>query len=253
MLFRSLLNAASFSNQTVYKNAIRRIRQAAGLKQNRRLRDDANFYIHYSALIHLNNSRGLNLTHERKIKEAESFIENNKHKFPGIRLSNFYFDLAKSYFFLYDFEKANDILHEIYQNQPVKGQAIDFYVHSRLLYCLTCFELNQVDLMISAAKSVAEFMKRNLVYFNFEKRIINFIVKDLPFFQSKSPEVKMKKFQKLKSEFDLIFDSPYEAQVLKYFNYYLWIENKIAQYQAKAKKKETFEEPNLFINGLPRM
>ena len=80
--------------------------------------------------------------------------------------------------------------------------------------------------MISTANSVTEFMKRNAVFFSFEKKILRFILRELPTIQEKSKPERIKKFEKLRAELDSIFESGYERKVLNYFDYYYWIDAK---------------------------
>lgn len=227
-----ILTSSSLAKQTLYSKGLNKLKNIALLDHSKRLKDDCSFYMHISELIHFNNQRNIK-SEDKFIKAAEKYIENNKHKFSIIRVNNFYFDLAKSYFYIRNYNKAFILLNEIYQNLNVKGTSVDFYTHSRLLFCLTCYEIDEKDLMISVAKSVAEFMKRNNIYYKFEKRIINFIVKELPFLEIRKNKASVDNFEKLKSDFDIIFRSEYELKVLNYFDYYSWIYQKIEFYNSK--------------------
>jgi hypothetical protein len=192
-------------------------------QHNKRFKQDGLFYLHLSKLIHLNRNRA-SKSRSRVILEAEYFIEQNKQNFSVVRLNNFYFDLAKSYFYLNNFRKAFGIFNEIYHKLYTKDYTIDFYTHSRILYSLTCYEIGEIDLMVSTANSVTEFIKRNSLFFKFEKKILRFIIRELPTIQEKSVYERVKKFDKLKTDFDGLFESVYERKVLNYFDYYSWID-----------------------------
>jgi hypothetical protein len=81
--------------------------------------------------------------------------------------------------------------------------------------------------MISTANSVTEFMKRNAVFFKFEKKILRFIIRELPTIHEKSKQERVKKFEKLRAELESIFESDYERKVLNYFDYNHWIDTKM--------------------------
>ena len=82
--------------------------------------------------------------------------------------------------------------------------------------------------MINSAKSTFEFVKRNKLLYDFEKRILKFLINELPkTFQDKSLKLRLSK--KLSSELEIIFKSEYEKSVINYFDYKLWVDEKIIQ------------------------
>jgi hypothetical protein len=121
------------------------------------------------------------------------------------------------------------MLNEIYHNLYTKDQTIDFYTHSRMLFCLVCNEIREIDLMISTANSLTQFMKRNSVFFKFEKKTLRFISRELRTLEQKTIQERVKKFEKLKTDFDRIFESTYERKVLNYFDYNNWIDVQISR------------------------
>jgi hypothetical protein len=219
------LNATSIAGKGGYVSASKKLSELIVLQDKKRFKQDGLFYLNLSKLIHLNRNRTSH-SGPKVVLEAEHFIELNKESFSVFRLNNFYFDLAKSYFYLNDYRKAFKIFNEIYQKFYTKDYTVDFYTHSRILYCLTCFEIGEIDLMISTANSVTEFMKRNAVFFSFEKKILRFILRELPTIQEKSKQERIKKIEKLRAELESIFESDYERKVLNYFDYYYWIDAK---------------------------
>jgi tetratricopeptide (TPR) repeat protein len=224
-IFYNYLNATSISGRGGYVSASKKLSELIVLQDKKRFRQDGLFCLNLSKLIHLNRNRTSH-SGPKVVLEAEHFIELNKESFSVFRLNNFYFDLAKAYFYLNDFRKAFGIFNEIYQKFYTKDYTVDFYSHSRIIYALTCFEIGEIDLMISTANSVTEFMKRNAVFFSFEKKILRFILRELPTIQEKSKPERIKKFEKLRAELDSIFESGYERKVLNYFDYYHWIDAK---------------------------
>ncbi len=222
------LNATSIAGKGGYVSASKKLSELIVLQDKKRFKQDGLFYLNLSKLIHLNRNRASN-TGIKVVLEAESFIDQNKQSFSVIRLNNFYFDLAKSYFYLNDYRKAFKIFNEIYQKFYTKDYTVDFYIHSRILFALTCFEIGELDLMISTANSVTEFMKRNTVFFRFEKKTLRFILRDLPTIQEKSKQERVKKFEKLRAELNSIFESGFERKVLNYFDYNHWIDVQIAR------------------------
>jgi len=220
------LNTASITHNPIYKDGIKKLQQIADSQMSKRSRLDTLFTIHLSKMIHFNHNHK-NIHDYSFIKDAETFIKNNKENFSPNRFNNFYFDLAKAYFYINDYKKSLELLNYIYHNLYTKAHTIDFYTHSRLLFCLTCYEFEEYDLMITVVKSLTEFMKRNKSYHKFEKCIIKFILKELPNMRKESNGAKVIKFQKLKFEINSIFKSQYERKVLVYFDYNFWIENNI--------------------------
>jgi hypothetical protein len=199
---------------------------------NKRLKDDAYFYLHNSELIHFNRNKTSRADY-RYLKDAENFIVENRDNFSTIRVNNFYFDLAKAYISLSDFKKAFVLFNEIYQHLSTKDYTVDFYTHSRLLYCLCCYETGEIELMQSTAKSLAEFMKRNKIYFRFEQILLSFIRRELPALKRKSDKQCLSKLLELKTAIEKIFESSFERKVLNYFDYPAWIELKIERYRAR--------------------
>ena len=88
--------------------------------------------------------------------------------------------------------------------------------------------------MINSAKSTFEFVKRNRLMYGFEKRILKFLINELPkTLQNKS--LKLRHFKKLSSELEIIFKSEYEKSVINYFDYKLWVDEKIIQLESLNK------------------
>jgi hypothetical protein len=88
--------------------------------------------------------------------------------------------------------------------------------------------------MIYSAKATNEFVKRNKVMYDFEKRILKFLINELPkTLQDKS--LKLRLFKKLSSELEIIFNSEYEKSVINYFDYKLWVVKKIIQLESLNK------------------
>jgi tetratricopeptide (TPR) repeat protein len=228
-IFYNYLNAISILGRGGYAQASKKMSELIVHKHNKRLKQDALFYLNLSKLIHLNRNR-TNQSGKKVVMEAEHFIEQNKQSFSVFRLNNFYFDLAKAYFHLHDFKKAFGIFNEIYQKFYTKDYTVDFYTHSRIIYSLTCYEIEEFDLMVSTANSVTEFLKRNSVFFRFEKKFLRFIITELATIQEKSKQERIKKFEKLRMDLDGIFESSYERKVLNYFDYYQWIDTQLARY-----------------------
>lgn len=72
-------------------------------------------------------------------------------------------------------------------------------------------------------------MKRNSVFFKFEKKTLRFISRELRTLEQKTIQERVKKFEKLKTDFDRIFESTYERKVLNYFDYNNWIDVQISR------------------------
>jgi hypothetical protein len=232
----NFITSASIANHPHYDKGVRYLKRLSTQKQGKRLKDDTLFYIHLTELIHFNRNGANNRDH-RFINEAEAFIEKHEDNFSAAGINNYYFDLAKSLFYVGEFGKSYRLLNKIYQKYSTKDQTTDFYAHSRLLFCLVCFEIGELELMFSAAKSVSEFMKRNGVYYKFERRIIGFISSDLLKFNNKTKSAKAVCFEKLKADIELIFNSDYEKKVLNYFDYPLWIDSKLEEFNARSVSK----------------
>jgi tetratricopeptide (TPR) repeat protein len=225
----NLLNVASFTGKEIYRVALKKLKATILSIQNKRIKLDGLLYLHLSNLIHLNRNKP-KLLESKSVEDAEKFIERNKQNFSHIRLNHFYFDLAKSYYYRNDFKKSFSILNEMYQNFYSKDYTIDFNTHSRFLYCLVCYELGEYELLRSTAKSIKDFMERNGILFKFEKRMIRFIMNDLPILLEKPVETRRKKIEKLKSDITLILESNYEKKVLNYFDYYFWIDSQAVRF-----------------------
>jgi hypothetical protein len=193
---------------------------------NSRIKNDAYFYFNLSKLIRQNKNPGT--AYGQEIEAAENYIIKNEQHFSRISINQFYFDLAKCFFNSGNIKKAFSYFNEIYQHLNIKGHTLDFYFHSRLLFCICCFELSEIELMINSAKSTFEFVKRNKLLYGFEKRILKFLINELPkTLQDKS--LKLRLFKKLSSELEIIFKSEYEKSVINYFDYKLWVDEKIIQ------------------------
>ncbi|MEY4595539.1 MAG: hypothetical protein RIQ47_1949 [Bacteroidota bacterium] len=235
---QSFTSSASIIKSPLYIKGLSYLKKLATQKQSKRLKDNLMFQIHLAELIHYNRNRPASKDY-RFIREADLFIEENKDSFSGARINNYYFDLAKSYFYIGEYKKAFRLLNEIYQHHYTRDQTIDFHTHSRLLLCLTCYETGDWDLMVSIAKALVEFMKRNAVYYKFEQRIIRFITKELSTVAEKSKIVQEAYFKKLKTDLQLIFKSIYERKVINYFDYIFWIDNKLEQIKSQTLHQES--------------
>jgi hypothetical protein len=220
----NLLNAHSMTGHSKSNTALLELRNLMKTKLSSRIKNDAFFYFNLSKLISQNKNP--TLTIGREIEEAEAYILKNEKNFSRINLNHFYFDLAKCFFNSGDIQKAFTYFNEIYQNLNVKGHTIDFYVHSRLLFCLCCFELREFELMIYSAKATNEFVKRNRVMYGFEKRMLKFLIREIPKAIGDKKD-KLLIFKKLSADLATVFGSEYERSVLNYFDYENWINDKI--------------------------
>ena len=234
--FFNLLNTSSVSEKGIYGKVLREFRKTVSAPLTSRVRNDSLFYLHLSQLIHFNQNFEL-IQKTNFIQEAIVFIRHNRKQISRTRLNNFYFDLAKSLFYQKDYKQAFTVLNDIYQNLNVPGHNRDFYTHSRILFCLSCYENNETDLMRYAAKSAEEYMKRNQVLYKFEKRFTAFIVRDLFRFDTMKSFQKLQKLEQLNADLIQIFESPYERSVLNYFDYPYWIKLKTEELQSEMKNK----------------
>jgi hypothetical protein len=225
----NLLNAHSMTGHSKSSSALLELRNLMKTKLSSRLKNDAYFYFNLSKLISQNKNPTLSIGHE--IEEAESYILKNEKNFSRINLNHFYFDLAKCFFNSGNVNKAFTYFNEIYQNLNVKGHTFDFYVHSRLLFCLCCFELREFELMIYSAKATNEFVKRNKVMYDFEKRMLKFLIREIPKAIGNKKD-KLLIFKKLSADLVIVFQSEYERSVLNYFDYEKWINEKIKKLNA---------------------
>jgi len=222
----NLLNAQSINGLRQSSTALKDIDKLIISGPNKRVRNDAAFFLHLSKLIKQNKHSTNSV--EKDLEAAERFIIKNGADFSRINLNQFYFDLAKCYFNKGNYSKAFTFFNEIYQNLNIKGHTFDFYSHSRLLFCLCCYELGEKELMFYAAKATNEFLKRNKLFFAFEKRILKFMMMDLPKSNDvKEPEIKV--FRQFQSNLETILESEFERSVLNYFDYRKWISAKIEQ------------------------
>jgi hypothetical protein len=225
----NLLNAHSMTGHSKSSSALLELRNLMKTKLSSRLKNDAYFYFNLSKLISQNKNPTLSIGHE--IEEAESYILKNEKNFSRINLNHFYFDLAKCFFNSGNVNKAFTYFNEIYQNLNVKGHTFDFYVHSRFLFYLCCFELREFELMIYSAKATNEFVKRNKVMYDFEKRMLKFFIREIPKAIGNKKD-KLLIFKKLSADLAIIFQSEYERSVLNYFDYEKWINEKIKNLNA---------------------
>lgn len=226
--FFNLLNTSFQSEKEIYPKVLREFRKTVSAPLTSRIRNDSLFFMHLSQLIHFNqNFQKIHKT--GFIQEAITFIHHNRRQMTRTRLNNFYFDLAKSLFYQKEYKQAFSVFNDIYQNLNVAGHNRDFYTHSRILFCLSCFENNETDLMRYAAKSAEENMKRNKILYRFEKRFTAFIIRDLFRFDAMKSNQKLQKLEQLNTDLIQIFESPYERTVLNYFDYPYWIKLKMEE------------------------
>jgi hypothetical protein len=224
--FFNLLNSCFISEKDIYTRVLKEFRKAVTAPLFSRVRNDFFFYIHLAQLIHFNrNFHSIQKT--SVVEEAFKFIQHNRKQISRTKLNNFYFDLAKGLFYLKEYKSSFTVLNDIYQNLNVAGHTRDFYTHSRILFCLSCFENNETDLMRYSAKSAEEYMKRNSILYRFEKRFTGFIVRDLFRFETMKNIQKLKKLEQLNNDLIQIFESPFERTVLNYFDYLYWVNQKI--------------------------
>jgi hypothetical protein len=224
--FFNVLNSSFISEKDIYNRVLKEFRKTVTAPLVSRIRNDYFFFIHLSQLIHFNRNF-LSIQKTSVVKEAFEFIQHNRMQISRTRLNNFYFDLAKSLFYQKEYKLSFTVLNDIYQNLNVPGHTRDFYTHSRILFCLSCFENNETDLMRYSAKSAEEYMKRNSILYRFEKRFTGFIVRDLFRFETMKSMQKLKRLEQLNADLIQIFESPFERTVLNYFDYQYWINEKL--------------------------
>lgn len=226
--FFNLLTSASISNRKLYNRVLRDFRKSISGRLTSRVKLDSMLFLYLAQLIHFNRNYML-VQKTGFIIEAAGFITKNRSQFSRVLLNNFYFDLAKSFFYQQNYRSSFSALNEIYQNLDITGHTRDFYTHSRILFCLACFENDETEMMLYAAKSAKEFMKRHKVLYSFERRFLRFITGDLFRFSALKPAGKVNSLQRLDSDLKKIFESPFEKTVLNYFDYPFWVRLKLDQ------------------------
>ncbi|NVO03667.1 MAG: hypothetical protein HXX09_13305 [Bacteroidetes bacterium] len=224
--YNLLVASVTLAKDSMYQKVLLKLKKLIRETTSDRFRIETQFSLHLAQLIFVNRKGKHDKIHEI-IREAEDFITNNFAKFDKKRRNNFYFDLSKSYFIANDFQKPFHILKNIIENTGEKENSVDFICFSKILYCLTCYERNDIELMIYSARSASYFLREHNSYFDFEKRILRFIRYELPRVQNLSPSLQVSKFIKLKEDFLLLFNNQYENSVLTYFNFVKWAEDKI--------------------------
>jgi len=100
-LFYNYLIAVSISGRAWHNQALKKFSELILQLKSKRFKQDGFFYLNLSKLIHLNRNKTSQIG-PKVISEAQRFIEQNKDGFSVLRLNNFYFDLAKAYFYLND-------------------------------------------------------------------------------------------------------------------------------------------------------
>jgi hypothetical protein len=93
--------------------------------------------------------------------------------------------------------------------------------------------MNAVDISKSDKKPFTkeevnrqEFVKRNKVMYDFEKRMLKFLIREIPKAIGDKKD-KLLIFKKLSADLATVFGSEYERSVLNYFDYENWINDKI--------------------------
>jgi hypothetical protein len=85
--------------------------------------------------------------------------------------------------------------------------------------------------MIYSAKATNEFVKRNNVMYGFEKRMLKFLIREIPKAIGNKKD-KLLIFKKLSADLAIVIQSEYERSVLNYFDYEKWINEKIKNLNA---------------------
>jgi|WetSurMetagenome_2_1015567.scaffolds.fasta_scaffold112391_2 hypothetical protein len=224
--YNILIASIVTENNTVVRRVLIRLSKLIMETKSERIQREAQFNYHLVQLIYA-NKRGEHENIKSIIAEAEKFITYNLHKFDKKRRNNFYFDLAKSYLIAHDYNKPSQILKNIIENTGEKENSIDFICFSKILYCLTCYERNEIEMMVYSARSASYFLRKYNSYFIFEKRILRFIRYELPNIQLLSHSDQVHCFSKLKEDVNVLFDNEYGKTVQIYFNFIKWIDGKI--------------------------
>lgn len=218
---------ASITNKTqTYKTALKYLKELMRFENSERLKSEAQFYFHLSQLI-LINSQGIALSSINAIKEAEKYLINFEDKMDIKRINNFKFDLAKVYFNQKEYKKSFLLFKQICDSATKEVFSIDFISFSRILFCLVCYERNEIELMNHFARSTSKFLIKNNSYHQFEKRILRFIRYELTKKDNSSSKQLSKAFYHLRTELADIFELDFEKSVKLYFNFEAWAEQKI--------------------------
>lgn len=224
----NLLICASALNHPAYKKTLKHLWSLMQFESNYRLRDEARFNYYLARLINLN----INLKNKPNsgvIKDAEEYINNNRDKFSNHRTCNFYFDLAKAYFYAGNYAKAFQLLHYIYDKISEKDHSLDFTSFTRILFCICAYEKGETELMIYTAKATVVFLKRKRIYYKFESKTLSFIINELPYIGNYSSKVIKNKFLKFNSQLNELLINKYEKNALNYFDLSSWIKAKLTE------------------------
>ena len=148
-------------------------------------------------------------------------------KYPAFSFSknSFYNQYFNIYFGVGDFEKALYYLNE-WLNQPRNVERQDLQAISRILNLLIHFEMGNTMLLDSLMRSTKRYLRK-------EKRIYQFELKIMEFFNKMSKPLSKNQqkeaMQKLKIQFDELLKEPREARMMQMFNFQAWIESKITK------------------------
>ncbi len=134
-----------------------------------------------------------------------------------------YGSLAKLYLGVARYDKAGYYLNKIFTE--LKNIRSDVTCILQLLRLIIHYEMGKKDLIEYSVKSTYRYLyKRNRLY-KFENTFLNFIRKEIPKMISRDQEIKA--FKKLKKNLVLILKDPYEANILKFFDFIGWLNSKI--------------------------
>jgi len=218
---------ASITNRTQsYKPALKYLNELMRFENSDRLKNEAQFYYHLSHLI-LINRQGMNKFSNSAIREAENYLVYSEQKMDIKRINNLKFDLAKAFFNLKDFKKSFLLFKQICDSATKDVFSIDFISFSRILFCITCYERNEMELMVHFAKSTSKFLIRNNSYHQFEKRILRFIRYELTKKENLTSKELSESFTLLKTDLEDVFQLDFEKSVKLYFDFDSWIAQKI--------------------------
>lgn len=141
-----------------------------------------------------------------------------------------------------DFRAAHKFMYKLIRTDQ-EFYDTNVYRTIRLIYLVVLYEMNDFDRITSEIRSI----KRLIKYYNtpsgIEKYLFKFVHKPLPIYSLQQRE---KLWKKKQPELEAIRSNVFERQILKHFDFTVWIESKIrkmplSEILQKAHKQETAE------------
>lgn len=157
------------------------------------------------------------------VKFMQDHVSKNANTIKKSNFMDICFNVANAHFVLGEYERSLDWLNQLLNAQQLDIRE-DIYRVSKVLNLIIHYELGNETLLQNIIKSTYRFLTKQEKLHRIEEEFLHFLKKQ---HRAKSDQEFTFLLQDLRNKIEYYKDDPFEANILRYFDFISWIDSKL--------------------------